>query len=74
MQFVQLQHGGKNKLFNASVDGANTSDVLYSLIETAKANDMKPFAYLRNISDKVPRAQNVDDFEELLPLKDAFSV
>jgi len=38
--------GRKNWLFSETQDGANASMVIYSLIETAKANDIDPLKYL----------------------------
>jgi len=38
--------GRKNWLFSQSVKGVNDSANLYSLIETAKANRLEPYAYL----------------------------
>ena len=38
-----------------------------SLIETAKANKLEPYAYLRYIFDKLPLATTLDDYEALLP-------
>ena len=64
--------GRKNWLFSASVDGANASAMFYSLIETAKANDLEPFDYLNRMLEKLPLAKSVDDFEKLLPLKSLF--
>ena len=45
------------------LDGAN----LYSLIETAKANNIEPYRYLAALFKKLPLAQTVDDYEALLP-------
>lgn len=42
-------------LFADTVKGAKASAMLYSLIETAKANGLKPFAYLRDLFEKLPR-------------------
>ncbi|VAW97098.1 Mobile element protein [hydrothermal vent metagenome] len=39
--------GRKNWLFGQSVKGVKASANLYSLIETAKANGLEPYAYLR---------------------------
>jgi transposase len=61
--------GRKNYLFSDTVDGANASAMLYSLIETAKANDIPPFDYLLKVLEKIPYAESVDQFEALLPLK-----
>ncbi|MBF0605520.1 MAG: transposase domain-containing protein [Nitrospirae bacterium] len=36
---------------------------LYSLIETAKASGLKPYAYLRKVFSDVPNAVTVDDFQ-----------
>jgi transposase len=41
--------GRKNYLFCDSVAGATASANLYSLIETAKANGLSPYAYLPRI-------------------------
>jgi hypothetical protein len=38
--------GRKNWLFSQTGNGANASAVLYSIIETAKANGLIPFDYL----------------------------
>ena len=47
--------------------GVNASANLYSLIETAKANGLEPYAYLREVFTKLPLAATVDDIEALLP-------
>lgn len=59
--------GRRNWLFADTVKGAKASAALYSLIETAKANGLEPFAYLRDLFEKLPLATTVDDFEALLP-------
>lgn len=59
--------GRKNWLFSASVDGAKASAMFYSLVETAKANDIEPFDWLTKILEKLPHAKTVEDYEELLP-------
>ena len=59
--------GRKNFLFSASVEGVKASANLYSLIETAKANDLEPYAYLRHLYTELPGAQSVDAIEALLP-------
>jgi transposase len=45
----------------------NASANLYSLIETAKANGLEPYAYLRYLFTELPKAETVDDIEALLP-------
>jgi transposase len=59
---------GRNRwLFSDSVDGAKASATLYSLVETAKANSVEPYKYLRHIFEKLPQALALADYEELLP-------
>jgi transposase len=59
--------GRKNWLFSDSVAGAQASANLYSLIETAKANGIEPYRYLRSLFQRLPAAKSVDDYEALLP-------
>jgi len=61
--------GRKNWLFSDSVDGAKASAMFYSLIETAKANNVEPFDWLKNVLEKLPHAETVEDYESLLPFK-----
>lgn len=51
--------GRKNFVFCDTVAGAHASANLYSLIETAKANGIEPYAYLRNIFTDLPQATSV---------------
>lgn len=59
--------GRKNWLFCASQAGANASANLYSLIETAKANGLEPYAYLKKVFTDLPNARTVEAVEALLP-------
>jgi transposase len=59
--------GRKNRLFSGTPEGAEVSALLYSLIETAKANKLEPNAYLRYIFEKLPMAASLEEFEALLP-------
>ena len=54
-------------MFSDSVKGAQASANLYSLIETAKANKLEPYAYLRRVFTALPGAATVADIEALLP-------
>ena len=60
--------GRKNFLFCDSVAGANASANLYSLIETAKANGIEPYAYLKIIFTELPQANSLEEIEVLLPI------
>jgi len=59
--------GRKNWLFNCTPEGARASAALYSLIETAKANKLEPYWYLKYLFEHLPEAMAVDDFRALLP-------
>lgn len=59
--------GRKNWLFSDTVRGAQASANLYSLIATAKANGIEPYAYLRLVFTELPRATTLEDVEALLP-------
>lgn len=60
--------GRKNWLFSNTVKGAKASANLYSLIETAKANGLEPYGYLRHIFTELPKATSLEDIEALLPM------
>ena len=59
--------GRKNWLFSGTPEGAEASALLYSLIETAKANGLEPYAYLRYIFGRLPLASSLEEYEVLLP-------
>ena len=59
--------GRKNWLFAGSPDGAKASATFFTLIETAKANGLEPYTYLRHIFEKLPIVQTEQDLKDLLP-------
>jgi transposase len=59
--------GRKNWMFSGSPRGAHASATLFSLIETAKANGLEPYRYLRYIFTKLPFAKTQDDYRSLAP-------
>lgn len=59
--------GRKNWLFAAGPKGAHASATMFSLIETAKANGIEPYQYLRYVLEKLPAAENVEGLRALLP-------
>jgi transposase len=59
--------GRKAWLFSDTVAGANASAVIYSVLETAKANGVEPYTWLRRVLRDLPGAKTVDDVEALLP-------
>lgn len=59
--------GRKNWLFSGRPEGAGASSILYSLIETAKANGLEPYQYLRYLFERLPHAETDKDYNALLP-------
>ncbi|MFQ3220049.1 MAG: transposase [Paraglaciecola sp.] len=59
--------GRKNWLFSTSGQGAKASANLYSLVESAKANNLEPSAYLKTVFTLLPQAKTLEDVEALLP-------
>jgi transposase len=59
--------GRKNWLFMGNERGGQAAAVLFSLIESAKANHLNTFAYLRYVMDKLPSI-NSGDHNKLLQL------
>lgn len=47
----------RNWLFSASPKGADVSAAVYSVIETAKANGLNPYEYLKFIFKNLPGVQ-----------------
>ena len=60
--------GRKNWMFAATVNGANASAVLYSLVETAKANGLEPYAWFRYVLTRLPQLEKGMCVEHLLPM------
>ena len=57
-----------------SVKGAQASAVIYSIVETAKANNLKPYEYLKHLLTEVPKHMEDTDLaflDDLLPWSDA---
>ena len=61
--------GRRGWLFSDTVDGANASANLYTLVETSKANGIDPYCYLTWLFHRLPLAKTVDDYDALLPWK-----
>lgn len=59
--------GRKNWLFANTGNGAKSSAILYSLIETAKANGLIPYDYLVRLFEELPRRKENDGIDDLLP-------
>jgi hypothetical protein len=62
-------HKRRNWLFADTVSGAKASAHLYSLVQTARANELEPYAYLRRLFTELPAAQTLEQIEALLPFR-----
>jgi len=65
--------GRKNWLFAKSPKGASASATCYSIIETAKANHLKPFQYLTYLFELLPNIDMADEeaLDQLMPWSDS---
>lgn len=62
--------GRKNWLFCDTVKGAESSAIVYSMVETARANGMEPFAYLQHVLLQLPylgKNHSHEELESLMP-------
>lgn len=62
-----LAVGRRAWLFADTPQGARASASCYSLIETAKANDLNPQAYIKYLLDHIATADTVEKLDALLP-------
>ena len=63
--------GRKNFLFHGTVDGANASAIVLSLIETAKANHLNVYQYLYTLLLYMPDyKEEPAGIEQLMPWSD----
>lgn len=62
--------GKKNWQMIDTIHGAKSSAIIYSIVETAKANNLKPFDYVQHLLEEIPKHINDKDcsfLEDLLP-------
>lgn len=62
--------GRKNWLFCDSVKGAESSAIVYSIAETAKANNLEPYDYLLRVLSLLPgkgKSPSHEELERLMP-------
>ena len=64
----------KNALFAGHDEGGKAWGRIASLIETAKINDVEPFAYLKATLEAIAQGHPKNHLDELLPWNFAFSV
>jgi len=52
--------GRKNWIFSNTSRGAKASSIIYSIVETAKENGLKPFEYLKYLFEQMPNVDITD--------------
>ena len=55
----------KNWLFADSVEGANANAVMYSIIESAKINNLNIEKYIKYLLEELPQLENINDDKEI---------
>jgi len=62
----------KNWLFSNTPKGATASAIIFSVIETAKANDLSPFHYPTFLFEKLPNIdlKDQEQLDQFLPWSD----
>jgi transposase len=61
--------GRKNYLFAGADSGGDRAAAMYSIIQTAKMNDLNPEAYLRDTLAKIAEGHPINRIDELMPWK-----
>ena len=62
--------GRKNWLFCDSVKGAESNAIVYSIVETAKVNNLEPYDYLLRVLGLLPtkgKSPSHEELERLMP-------
>ena len=65
--------GRKNWQMIDTINGAKASAIIYSIVETAKSNNLKPYDYLQHLLEEIPKHMDDTDrtfLEKLLPWSD----
>jgi len=66
--------GKKNWYVIDSIRGADASAVLYSITETAKMNNLKPYEYVKHLLEEIPKHGEYEGpafLDNLLPWSDS---
>ena len=69
--------GKKNWQMINTINGAKSSAIIYSIVETAKADNLKPFDYVQYLLEEIPKHMNDRDcsfLENLLPWSEKLPV
>jgi transposase len=59
--------GRKNYLFAGADSGGDRAAAMYTIVQTAKMNDLNPEAYLRDTLAKIAEGHPISRIDELMP-------
>ena len=65
-----IEHKKKNWQMIDTINGAKSSAIIYSIAETAKANNLKPYEYFEHLLTEIPKRMDDSDrsfLDDLLP-------
>jgi transposase len=65
--------GRKAWLFSNTPDGAKASSIIYSIVETAKENGLRPFQYIQFLLETLPNT-TTSELDALLPWSDSLPI
>ncbi len=61
MRLCSIEHNRKNWLFSSSVDGANASMGIYTIIEMAKLYGLSRYKYIEYLLEHRPNSEMSDE-------------
>ena len=67
---MRILHNRNNWKLIDTINGAQASAIIYSIAETAKANNLKPYDYFKYLLEEIPKHmddKSLDFLEDLLP-------
>ena len=70
LRLCSVEHNKKNWVMIDTIAGAKSSAIIYSIAETAKANNLKPYDYFEYLLTEIPKHLDDTDrrfLEDLLP-------
>lgn len=65
--------GRKNYLFAGADIGGERAAAMYTIVQTAKMNDLNPETYLRDTLSRIAEGHPISRIDELLPLRATYS-
>ena len=74
---LQLATARRNWLFSYSINGAEAAATLFSLVETAKANNAHPYYYLKYLLETLPGQKVTKEksfLDDCMPWSEAYRV